>query len=128
MKLNCNDEDIIMIHDAARPFFTDEMIVRLINKLNEGYDAVFPALKIHEAVKQIIEGRVNSLNRNEILIAQTPQCMRFKHAKEIYKNLQKEYLDDIEIASAQGLKVGFVEGESTNKKITFKQDLYAANY
>lgn len=114
--------DKILIHDAARPFVSHNIISNVI-KLLESYKAVDLALAVTDTIKSTENG-LQALNRDLIYHTQTPQGFDFKtiyllHQK--YKNFS--FTDDISICIAENITVGIAQGEAANTKITHKEDL-----
>ena len=72
------DASVILVHDAARPFVTADVIDRVIDGAIAG-GAVVPAVPVHDTVKQVAPGDtrvVGTLPRETLFLAQTPQAFR----------------------------------------------------
>ena len=118
--------DRVLIHDAARPNFSNKLINNIIKK-SKKYKTVIPTLKIQDAIKQKYEtndyeyfvGR----ERKNLFLTQTPQCFNFKEILNLHKNYSNKYQDDDFSLLTDVSKVCFVEGEKSNFKITDKFDL-----
>ena len=118
--------DRVLIHDAARPNFSNKLINNIIKK-SKKYQTVIPTLKIQDAIKQKYEtndyeyfvGR----ERKNLFLTQTPQCFNFKEILNLHKNYSNKYQDDDFSLLTDVSKVCFVEGEKSNFKITDKFDL-----
>ena len=113
----------VLIHDAARPNITVNIINKIIKSLKKN-KAVIPCLKIKDSVKSInTKKRIKNLNRKQINITQTPQGFRFG---EIYKlnknNFDINVTDDASLFINYGKKLKFINGEENNFKITTKND------
>ena len=113
----------VLIHDAARPNITVNIINKIIKNLRKN-KAVIPCLKIKDSVKSInTKKRIKNLNRKQINITQTPQGFRFG---EIYKlnknNFDTNVTDDASLFINHGKKLKFINGEENNFKITTKND------
>ena len=117
----------VLIHDAARPFVSGELIGNVIDGLKQ-YDAVVPCVEMDDALKKIDEkGYIaQTLNRNEHARAQTPQGFKFRKILEAHLKAQKENIndfhDDAEIAMWNNMKVYSIKGEKNNLKITKPED------
>ena len=114
----------VLIHDAARPNITVNIINKIIKNLKKN-KGVIPCLKIKDSVKSInTNKRIKNLNRKQINITQTPQGFRFG---EIYKlnknNFDINITDDASLFINHGKKLKFINGEENNFKITTKNDL-----
>lgn len=125
------EEGILFIHDAARPFFTEDLLERLWEKSRSAY-AVIPGVPVKDTIKRV-EGDVvqESLKRTGLYAVQTPQVFLFSLLYEAYQDffVQREtreilITDDamlVETFSEE--KVYLISGEEQNRKITVKEDL-----
>src|SRR5580765_8359808 len=69
------DATVVLVHDAARPLVSDEVIERVITGLADGWDGAVPALPIADAVKRVDgEAVVETLARESLVTVQTPQA------------------------------------------------------
>jgi len=127
--LSQNPPDAVLIHDAVRPFVEEDLITRIIEKLNR-FSVVVPAVEPNDTVrrkgKRLTLGRLE--DRHNLLLIQTPQAFRWKVIAQLLPkwNLNKTATDDASIAIEHGFKVGYVDGATTNLKITSKDDLLLA--
>ncbi len=122
-----NDVEIILIHDAVRPFVTDELIKNVITA-SEKFGAAVPAVPLKDTIK-VSDGKgflIETLDRNKLFAVQTPQGFR----KElIVKAFEKAYTDnyyatdDANLVERLGKKIKLIEGDYKNIKITTKEDL-----
>ena len=115
----------VLIHDAARPNFSLKLL-RLIIKNMQNSKAVVPKIKIHDAVKQIIESSkeeyILGKKRDNLFLTQTPQAFKLKEIYQLHKSNSAKYKDD-DISLYMDLnKVKFIEGEKNNFKISDKSD------
>ena len=118
-----NKTDKILIHDAARPFITQDLIARLFSEL-ETAEAVFPKIPISDALWYQIENSfIKGPTRDLLFRAQTPQGFYFEQIKKLYKNNNKTHLDDISIAQSHKLKISGIVGDPINIKLTTPEDL-----
>lgn len=114
----------VLIHDAARPFVSPDIISGVIRKLDK-CEAVEVALPITDTVKTF-DGKI--IDRNAIYATQTPQGFDFQIISELhskaFRNRMNDYTDDISIYLDSGRKnLGIVDGCPKNIKITYKKDL-----
>lgn len=119
--------DFVLIHDAARPFITTELIDRCLNKLMQA-EAVLPSLAITDSLKSF-EGDLitGALNRDEIVAAQTPQGFAFAPILAAHRTFAGENLtDDTALAERAGIEVAMIEGDPANFKITTPGDIEMA--
>lgn len=114
----------VLIHDAARPFVSNKIISDSIEalKTHEVSDVVLP-------ITDTIKTRNNTpLNRDEMLLVQTPQGFDFDTICKLHEENKGEALsDDISLAHNAGLDIKKVQGEKINFKITTDDDLVMAN-
>lgn len=118
------EDDIILVHDAARPFASPALTRRVIAAAAE-IGAAIPAVKIKDAVKRInSDGFADcTLERSILRQAQTPQGFKFEVLMAAYSaagNLSG--IDDSSLAEAAGFSVAVVEGDERNIKITTPLD------
>ena len=122
--------DIVVIHDGARPFIPPSFIEKGIF-LMEMYDAVIPALPVHDTIKVISkEGFVvRTLERDSLWHVQTPQTFKYELIVKAYREgtIKKHYgYDDAAFIEHMGKKVKVIEGSPYNMKITTPEDLTIA--
>ena len=120
----------VLIHDAARPLVSPELIDRVIAGLRES-EAVVPALPVSDTLKLEKDGYVAAtLERSSLWAAQTPQGFHFKTILEAHRAAAKEgknaFTDDSAIAEWKGSRVALVEGEKSNVKLTTANDFEIA--
>lgn len=133
----CEDADIVLIHDGARPFVDDAIIARNINMVKE-YGACVTGMPVKDTIKiSDAEGFVQETPRRDLIWAiQTPQTFRYdliRNAYDTFLNNEeancKSYnvTDDAMVAELfGGLKVKLVEGSYNNVKITTPEDMVLA--
>jgi 2-C-methyl-D-erythritol 4-phosphate cytidylyltransferase/2-C-methyl-D-erythritol 2,4-cyclodiphosphate synthase len=119
--------DIVLIHDAARPFVTAEVISRAIDAADITGAAV-PAIAVTDTIKLIGEaGLIEATpERARLRIAQTPQAFRFDVILDAHRRAAREgrddFTDDAALAEWAGLTVATFEGDPANMKLTTPQD------
>ncbi|MBQ3418632.1 MAG: 2-C-methyl-D-erythritol 4-phosphate cytidylyltransferase [Erysipelotrichaceae bacterium] len=121
--LNEVSSEYVLIHDGARPFLNVKALEKLKNKLEEK-DAVVLGKIASDTIKIINDDKVvETLNRNNIFIAETPQGFKTSLIKECYKNKDDNYyFDDASLAESFNHEVYIVIDEYNNKKLTSKED------
>jgi 2-C-methyl-D-erythritol 4-phosphate cytidylyltransferase/2-C-methyl-D-erythritol 2,4-cyclodiphosphate synthase len=122
--------DVVLIHDAARPLVSDAVIYRTIDGA-AATGAAIAAVPAHDTVKRADAGGVivETLNRNEIYLAQTPQAFRTAVLREALAQAHAashEGTDEAMLAERAGHPVQVVEGDARNLKITTASDLAMA--
>lgn len=119
-----NPPEVVLIHDAARPFVDAALIDRVIEALAAGHPAVVTAVTVKDTIKQVAEGRVTTPNRHELYAAQTPQGFDYGLIAALHSNsASTEATDDAQLAEWAGVAVHLVSGDERNKKITTPEDL-----
>ena len=119
-----HDDDIILIHDAARCFASSELFLRSYRAAVQ-HHAVTAAVTSVDSLKMIdpISNQVlKSLDRSSIVRVQTPQAFQFSLLNRAHEQSIGEFTDDASMVE-QFASVFVVEGEETNYKITFATDL-----
>jgi len=134
------DEEVnLLLHDAARPFVSQEIIAHVCEALEE-HEAVTVAIPSTDTVYEMVDGKVARIpQRSTIMRAQTPQAFRLNLIAEAYaKALGVDSLsaeacatchlpatDDCSIVHEHmpEIPIHIVLGEEQNKKITFKEDI-----
>jgi 2-C-methyl-D-erythritol 4-phosphate cytidylyltransferase/2-C-methyl-D-erythritol 2,4-cyclodiphosphate synthase len=129
-----NRADVVVIHDAARPFATGELFTRVIDAAAKA-GAAIAALQASDTVKEataepgvIIVSR--TLPRESIYLAQTPQAFArhvLEDAIQRGRQVTSPATDEASLAEEAGHAVCLVDGEPTNLKITTERDLSLSN-
>jgi 2-C-methyl-D-erythritol 4-phosphate cytidylyltransferase len=120
---------VVLVHDAARPLVTDEVIERVITGLADGWDGAVPALPIADTVKRIEgEAVVETLERDGLVTVQTPQAFVASALRDALSDptLQQTVAKSLDCASlveARGGRIRVVEGDPHLLKVTEPGDL-----
>jgi 2-C-methyl-D-erythritol 4-phosphate cytidylyltransferase len=120
------DAAVVLVHDAARPLLSDEVIERVLTALNEGWDGALPGLSLVDTIKRVDdEGRVvETLNRDELRAVQTPQAFVASVLRDAYAKGDVAAAGDCSsLVEARGGRVKVVEGDPNLSKITDVGDL-----
>lgn len=123
--------DIVLVHDAARPFLSGRLIDRAIETAAAAAAAV-PGLPIFDAVKTVdAQGRVTgSVDRAALRTVQTPQAFAFERLLQAHRLAEaadlRDFPDDAALAAWAGLPVSVFEGEPENVKLTTEEDFKRA--
>ncbi len=117
----------ILIHDAARPFATRELVERVLEAARETGAAV-PAVPVPDTVKREEAGEVvATLDRSVLRLAQTPQGFGRDVLERAYGAIgESDVTDDASAVELAGGRVTIVDGDPANRKITCAADLEAA--
>ena len=121
---NVSLEDIILIHDSARPLVTKEIIDRNIDACLT-YNAVNTVIPVTDS---LIESEGNeSVDRNKVLAVQTPQTFRYDLILKAHEEALKENItnagDDASLVSRLNVNIKQVQGNKLNFKVTTMEDL-----
>ena len=116
--------DLVLIHDAARPNISADVISRVVDALDKA-QAVIPALPVYDTLKHIEENIVvGTIERAKLFRAQTPQGFHFNEIYQAHQDCSDlECTDDAAIAENFGLEVKIVAGSEHNYKITTSEDM-----
>ncbi len=129
-EINSGYCDIVVIHDGVRPFVTDKNIEEGI-KYAWMFGASACGVKLKDTIKIINKNNFikYTLNRDELISIQTPQCFKcelIKEAFEKFKGFLEDFTDDTSIIEQYGKKIYIYQGNYENIKITTKEDLCMA--
>ena len=116
--------DAVLIHDAARPFFTDALISEIVAALDL-YVGAAPGIPVADTLKRVRDGFVETtVDRSDLWRVQTPQGFRYPEILAAHKAAAGMNLtDDAAIAEKAGFDVVMLEGVEGNMKITRAEDL-----
>ncbi|NUJ80590.1 bifunctional 2-C-methyl-D-erythritol 4-phosphate cytidylyltransferase/2-C-methyl-D-erythritol 2,4-cyclodiphosphate synthase [Methylocystis sp. FS] len=122
--------DIVLIHDAARPFADAALIARAIEAAAI-HGAAAPGVPLADTIKQIDDAGVvvATPDRARLRAVQTPQSFRFDLIMTAHRAAAaggRDYTDDAMIAEAAGVKVHIFDGDAANFKLTTQQDFARA--
>ena len=124
-----DDADLILVHDAARPFASAELVTRVLSGLGDA-DGVVPGVPVTDTIKRVQAGRVAETPARASLVAvQTPQAFTAAALRAAYAvdaGRLAAATDCASLLEAQGAAVAVVEGEAANIKITTADDLARA--
>ena len=117
---------LVIIHDAARPFFPTEGVKEGLKLLEDNlYDGLALAIPAVDTLVEVEGQKIISFpDRQRIYQTQTPQLFRFEAMFKAYQQLgsQRPFTDDLSLAYAAGLRCGLVNGSQLNFKITTRLD------
>ncbi len=120
-----DDAAVILVHDAARPLVSDEVLERVITPLSQGWDGAVPGLPVVDTVKRVAaDGAiVETLARGELKAVQTPQGFVASVLREAVGGDAAAAPDCASLVEARGGRVLVVEGDPRLLKVTTAEDL-----
>jgi 2-C-methyl-D-erythritol 4-phosphate cytidylyltransferase len=120
------DAVAVLVHDAARPLVTDELVGRVLAPLGEGWDGVVPALPVADTVKRVDGDRVlETLQRDDLVAVQTPQAFLADALRRAVAG-GDDATDCAGLVEAAGGRVRWVDGDPKLLKVTTTADLERA--
>jgi 2-C-methyl-D-erythritol 4-phosphate cytidylyltransferase len=121
-----DDESVIFVHDGVRCLLTVDLIHRCHQVASDTGSAI-PVMPSKDSVRLLTEDGNDAIDRNMVMLVQTPQTFHSKILKPAFQiDYKDKFTDEATVVEAYGLKVSLVEGEETNIKITKPVDLLVA--
>jgi 2-C-methyl-D-erythritol 4-phosphate cytidylyltransferase len=128
-------DDIVLVHDAVRPFVTEEIIHDVIKAVRKYGAAIagMPAMDTVKQVERISEGAVitATIPRERVVMAQTPQGFRYSVLKKAFDEATADGFlgtDEASLVERSGHQVAVVMGSPRNIKITTPADMELAEF
>ena len=121
-------DQVVMIHDAARPMLSRAVIDRLLTALQTA-DGAMPALPVADTIKRGADGAITeTVDRVDLWRAQTPQAFRLDRLLAAWSRWPSNETptDDASVVERDGGRVALVEGEARLMKLTFPEDFQMA--
>jgi 2-C-methyl-D-erythritol 4-phosphate cytidylyltransferase/2-C-methyl-D-erythritol 2,4-cyclodiphosphate synthase len=123
------DETLVLVHDAARPAVSAELVRSIVDAAAAIDGAVVPVVPVVDSLKRVRSERVVApVERDEVAAAQTPQAARLGALRAAIEEAHawgRPITDDAGALAAAGVSVHVVPGEAANRKITEPGDLVA---
>ncbi|MGO5315364.1 IspD/TarI family cytidylyltransferase [Bilifractor sp. LCP21S3_A7] len=125
---NLSRNDYVLIHDAARPFMSGELLNRTLDAA-EGHDGAIPVLPVTDTMYQSMDGRTldGCIPRGQIYAGQAPEAFRFGPYLEANEELLPDRIREIngstEPALMAGMDMAILPGEPGNFKVTIAEDM-----
>ncbi len=123
--IDVDDEDWVLVHDAARPGLSAELLNRILDTLENDDIGGLLAMPVADTLKKSDETNhvKKTVSRQNLWQAQTPQMFRYATLKKALSNFDGTPTDEAEAIEALGLQPKLVLGELSNLKVTYPQDL-----
>ncbi len=117
--------DFVAVHDAVRPFVSEETLVRLFRDTSK--EAVIPVMPVSESLREVNGDSTKAVIRSNYVNVQTPQVFKRRILEEAYQqDYSSIFTDDASVVEALGYTISTVEGNVENIKITTPMDLILA--
>lgn len=118
--------EVVVCHDAARPFASPELFRRVVDALHSA-DGVVPVIRSPDTIKRLAGSRIaETIPRDTVGLAQTPQAFRAAPLRSAHGGNSTDVTDDATLLERAGFRVHAVDGEPDNFKITTHEDLSRA--
>ena len=115
---------VILVHDAARPLVSDEVVERVLRPLGEGYDGAVPVLALVDTLKRVADGAVvETISREDVVAAQTPQAFLAPALRRGFEGELSGSTDCAGLVERTGGRVAVVDGDRRLLKVTTQDDL-----
>lgn len=124
-----DDVDVVLVHDAARPFVPSELVSAVVNEVRSGQDAVIPALTVTDTIKQVDRSGfvVGTPDRSSLRAVQTPQGFSRQVLQAAHAAADDDLAtDDAGLAELHGVAVRVIPGHEEAFKVTRPLDLLLA--
>ena len=112
----------VIIHDAARPNFTQKLLKNLVLNLKKN-KAVIPIIKTRDSIKYKVGNNIFNLDKEKAFLTQTPQAFRYSDLYKLAIQKKNKISDEATLFLEKDYKVKFINGENQNNKITFYNDI-----
>lgn len=121
-------DDVVMVHDGARPLLTCDMLDRLMAGL-VGHSGVIPVVALTDSIRRLTVDGSEAVDRSHYCAVQTPQAFNARKLQAAYhRPYQESFTDDASVMAASGYDdLALVEGDVRNIKITNPRDVAIAN-
>jgi 2-C-methyl-D-erythritol 4-phosphate cytidylyltransferase len=114
---------VVLVHDAARPLVTEEVIERVVTGLGDGWDGAVPGLPVSDTVKRVEgEAVIETVDREGLFVAQTPQAFLAEALRRAVES-GSTGSDCAALVEAAGGRVRVVAGDRRLLKVTEPADL-----
>ena len=120
------DAEVVVVHDAARPFASPALFDAVVSAVRDGADGAVPGIPVADTVKRVVGNEVvATLDRDELVAVQTPQAFTAAALRRAHAGAG-DATDDAALVEVAGGRVVVVPGDPANTKITLRTDLGGA--
>ncbi len=121
-----DEEAVVFVHDAVRCLVTADLVQRCYEMALETGSAI-PVISCSDSARLITGEGSEPLEREKVMLVQTPQAFHSKILLPAYQiDYKEKFTDEASVVEAFGMKVSLVEGEKNNIKVTHPHDLFIA--
>ena len=120
------DDAIVLIHDAARPGVSRQVVERVVQAVADGADAAVPVIAVSDSIRALTDDGSVVVDRSALRAVQTPQGFRYgrlRRAHETVAETGASVTDDATAVELDGGVVRLVEGDHRAMKVTGPFDL-----
>jgi 2-C-methyl-D-erythritol 4-phosphate cytidylyltransferase len=122
-------DEIVAIHDGARPFVTPKLIENCFNEAFNSQCGIIPVIDEINSVRRVTANGSEIVDRTELKLVQTPQAFPAHLLQEAYQTkYNSSFTDDASVAERNGIEIRLIPGENSNIKITTPLDIIIAEY
>ena len=119
------EDEVVIVHDAARPFVESETIDALLEAIDDT-DGVVPVVPVGETIKEVAgEDVARTIDRANLFLSQTPQLFRTHALRQAHESAQADGFvgtDDAQLVERNGGTIRTVPGSRKNIKLTYPED------
>ncbi|GHE29003.1 2-C-methyl-D-erythritol 4-phosphate cytidylyltransferase [Sphingobacterium griseoflavum] len=124
--ISCSEKELIGVHDAVRPFVSDEVIQR-VYQIAQAQGCCVPIFNSVNTLRLVHSDGNETIDRSSVKEVQNPQVFRNALLRNAYMQpYEKRFHDDATLVENLGYKIYTCNGNYENIKITYPQDLYLA--
>jgi len=122
-------EGIVAVHDAVRPLVSAALILHTFQMAQQNGNAIAAIQPVDSVRKKTVGNATEAINRDELFLIQTPQTFQISQLRKAYLQVfRNDFTDDASVVEKAGFNINLLEGERSNIKITYPQDLELASF
>ena len=122
--------EVVVVHDAARPMVTPDLIRSVLAAMDDDVDAVLAAVPVDETLKRVDDGTViETVDRSSLWRSQTPAAFKTASLKDAHRRAGTDGFvgtDESQLIERYGGRIKVVPGTRDNLKVTFPEDFAVA--
>ncbi len=123
-----SEDALVAIHDGVRPLVSTQLIDKTYQTADEKGNAIV-CIRPSDSIRQLKDQQSKLMNRDELVLVQTPQTFRLDQLRKAYQQPYKDsFTDDASVVEKAGYPIQLMEGERCNLKITYEEDLEVAAF